>query len=192
MCFGSGSEREPLSTGSLVRIPEGFGNPTSTRDIHWTEGESEDTRSLAVKFRAFFEYCIYDPRRDGRPLDMRGLDNAQACSNADFQALLATLDPIGIGAPSANFIRLVRVSGTSTVYSRIAADGVQRLLQWRPTSRITAQDALEHAWFHGPFLCDRCKSEFEFKKHLDEHRCGDGIESQRMSVWDPLTIREEL
>ncbi|CEO94669.1 unnamed protein product (mitochondrion) [Plasmodiophora brassicae] len=160
-----------LGTSDVFRVRQ------RTRAIidRFLEGESEDTRSLAVKFRAFFEYCIYDPRRDGRPLDMRGLDNAQACSNADFQALLATLDPIGIGAPSANFIRLVR-----------------RLLQWRPTSRITAQDALEHAWFHGPFLCDRCKSEFEFKKHLDEHRCGDGIESQRMSVWDPLTIREEL
>jgi len=58
------------------------------------------------------------------------LPSKDACSDAAFQALMRKRDPLALGLPNKWAVKLVR-----------------RLLVWDAHSRITAERALEHAYF---------------------------------------------
>ncbi|DAZ97237.1 TPA: hypothetical protein N0F65_010399 [Lagenidium giganteum] len=60
-----------------------------------------------------------------------------------------------------------------------ALDLMWKLLQWTPSHRISARDALNHAFFRGPFVCQRSGRSFATQAELDVHEAYLAAEEQR-------------
>jgi len=130
----------------------------------------------AVLFRAFVEYGIYtlpddeseseDERRCAFDEGMRDngvnghsashdaeyVESAATCGDVRFHRLLRASDPLGIGAGDVWLVKLIR-----------------RLLRWDPAERMSAHQALTHAYFVGPYTCKRCGEKFETHVQLNDH-----------------------
>lgn len=111
-----------------------------------------EVKQKAILFRAFVEYCIYDamPKKDDDII--RALAVKQECNETHFLKMVVQHDPVHLGPPDIWFVRLIR-----------------RLLQWDPARRISAEDALTHAFFVGPYVCPVCGEEFELQADLESH-----------------------
>jgi serine/threonine protein kinase len=90
-----------------------------------------DVKNKAVLFRAFWEYCIYEPTPQGKDVWL-----PKACDDVKFAAVLRKWDPLGRGSPDKLLTKLMR-----------------RLLHWDPAQRLSADRALTHAYFKGPYRC---------------------------------------
>jgi len=111
---------------------------------------SSETRKQALLLGAFMELCLHETTEQfptGTEVSL-----VQRCNETHFDRELKRWDPLGQGVGNIWLTRLIR-----------------GLLQWRPELRLSAKDALAHAYFQGPYVCPICGAELEFEFHLAEH-----------------------
>lgn len=81
-----------------------------------------------------------------------------SCGLADFNNTIRRRDPLGVGLGDrwAPAVRLI-----------------WQLLRWDPRDRLAAEEALDHAFFVGDWVCPVCGAHFDLHRDLEEHSCGD-------------------
>ncbi|CAM9227026.1 unnamed protein product [Ectocarpus sp. 4 AP-2014] len=105
--------------------------------------EDDEVRAKAHLLAAMADMCIYsgsgshDGEGSSSPLGDTAVVN-ERCTLADLGGAVHTRDALDIGFPD-----------------QWGLDLLWRLLRWDPMSRISASDALEHAYFVGPYLSRR-------------------------------------
>jgi serine/threonine protein kinase len=146
----------------------------------WLE-EADLRKERAVLFRSFVEYGIFPTAAPATTATAAGgekekpaensdasTSNGHSCSDEHFQSLLQRYDPLGIGAPDRWMVKLLR-----------------RLLQWHPSARLSAGDALDHAYFRGPHRCGQCGQQFELQRERAHHEFN---EHQLHSSHEPTAV----
>eukprot|EP00850_Spirogloea_muscicola_P010354 SM000060S19686 [mRNA] locus=s60:512847:523180:- [translate_table: standard] len=112
------------------------------------------SRTVAHLLRALMELCILAPLQHlpqyqhWRETHKDGEMATWQCTEEALLHQLQQRDTLGLGIGTVWALRLLR-----------------RLLQWRPEDRISASQALRHAYFRsdpGGYTCDACGQEFEF------------------------------
>ena len=145
----------------MLGSPDVFRVSDRTRALIETRMASAppELRQRAVVFRALVEYCLYEPpaghAASGEPAGASSSKRSLLPPECDETVLgrrLEELDPAGQGAPNQWALRLLR-----------------RMLAWAPGRRISAERALQHAYFHGPYTCPVCGAEHEFHEELQAH-----------------------
>ncbi|EKX46159.1 hypothetical protein GUITHDRAFT_70869 [Guillardia theta CCMP2712] len=93
---------------------------------------SAAVRQQAYLFRAMIVYCIYPPMPSAKSHSQQSRSALvpSKCSDEHMHELLRSRDPLLLGLPNIWAVKLVR-----------------RLLAWNAESRITAERALQHAYF---------------------------------------------
>ncbi|OQS06191.1 phosphatase 1L [Thraustotheca clavata] len=129
-------------------------------DIH-LQHKSEDTKLKSYLLHVFTEFCIYEPPSLFRYHNDYALVHSD-CNFGTFNKTIQNRDPLHRGFQDS--------WGLNLLY---------KLLQWDPSKRITAQEALEHAYFHGPYVCNETGRTFATKVELELHKSY--LESQRQS-----------
>ena len=141
-----------------------------------------DVIEKAILFRAFIEYCIYplsapDQRSSNRADELPySTGGAAACNHTHVGEMLRRYDPLGVGLGELSEVEWVedgRVVGGSggVVRSNVLLYAMVRgLLQWHPHLRLSVEDALHHAYFHGDwYRCGVCQQGFELPAQLKAH-----------------------
>lgn len=140
-------------------------------------------------FRAFLEFCIYEPETANQPgnegdgvsaqaggswkrsehdVSGRGRQSEHSQHDSESEPLV---QPTIHACDAEHLARKLKKLDPSGVGAPLAlVQLVLRLLQWHPDRRITAAVALQHTYFRGPFVCDVCGSSFEFESQLATHR----------------------
>lgn len=96
-------------------------DPRTAARVHAKLGQTDDrTKSKALKFRAFNEYCVYDPP-----------DSTVDCNRKRMMSLYRAHDPFGLGFDD----------------SPLLLDLIQQLMRWVPKDRMTPQEAIRHPYF---------------------------------------------
>eukprot|EP00850_Spirogloea_muscicola_P020367 SM000213S06832 [mRNA] locus=s213:120475:131093:- [translate_table: standard] len=112
------------------------------------------SRTVAHLLRALMELCILVPMQHlpqyqhWRETHKDGEMATWQCTEEALLHQLQQRDTLGLGIGTVWALRLLR-----------------RLLQWRPEDRISASQALRHAYFRsdpGGYTCEACGQEFEF------------------------------
>ncbi|CAN6439617.1 unnamed protein product [Victoria cruziana] len=107
----------------------------------YLDGWTMETRELAYRLRAFMEMCILVP--GDSPLHQstgaKGEHGASwlaswKCTEEAFSEQVKARDPLKLGFPDIQYLRLVR-----------------QLLIWHPADRLSVVDALQHPYFHPRF-----------------------------------------
>ena len=128
----------------------------------------EDVVEKAILFRAFIEYCIY-PATTGPAAG----PSDSACNHTHVADMLRRYDPLGVGLGD-----LSELDGPGRVASGVGGvrlsvllyTMVRGLLQWHPHLRLSVEDALQHAYFHGDwYRCVVCNEQFELPGLLQAH-----------------------
>ncbi|CAM9213865.1 unnamed protein product, partial [Chrysoparadoxa australica] len=104
-------------------------------------GKDEDSRSKAFLLAAMADFCITPDSLQHWPLGDKAVV-MEHCGLEDFGKALHQRDPLDIG-----------------FHDPWGLDLLWRLLRWDPKQRISAEDALEHAYFAGSFISKRDASE---------------------------------
>ncbi|CAI5728088.1 unnamed protein product [Hyaloperonospora brassicae] len=99
------------------------------------------------------EFCIFRPA----PQQLRSLWDtyalvSESCHFGRFNQTVVARDPLK--------------KGLDDVYG---LDLMWKLLQWHPSERIAAADALQHAYFHGPYVCPESGRAFATQQELTLH-----------------------
>lgn len=113
------------------------------------DGQTEEVKAQACKFGAFVEYGIFHPLSRSR---VALSATTEESIREVFSKKLRELDETKKGFEDENGLKLLL-----------------RLLQWDTKNRITAERALKHAFFEGPFVCNDCGVSFEFKEDMEPH-----------------------
>ncbi|KAL2652139.1 hypothetical protein R1flu_020267 [Riccia fluitans] len=116
----------------VLGTPHVFQITSRTRALldHRLQGWDQSAKETAYMLRAFLEMCILLP---GLPLQHQEEQRLASweCTEQAFLEQMKQRDFLGIGMPDKWALRLVR-----------------SLLQWYPEDRISAEDALNHPYFH--------------------------------------------
>ncbi|GLE02277.1 hypothetical protein PINS_up011115 [Pythium insidiosum] len=109
------------------------------------------------------EFCIFRPS----PHELRALWNQYAlvsdgCHFGRFNTTIVQRDPKRRG-----------------LFDRWGLDLMWKLLQWHPAQRISAQDALEHAFFRGAYTCEATGRAFATRQELQLHEQYLAVQRQR-------------
>ncbi|KAE9127666.1 hypothetical protein PF010_g4790 [Phytophthora fragariae] len=99
------------------------------------------------------EFCIFQPA----PRQLRSLWDkyalvSESCHFGRFNQTVVDRDPLKRGLEDS-----------------WGLDLMWRLLQWHPSERISAEDALEHAYFRGPYVCKESGRRFATRQDLLLH-----------------------
>ncbi|KDO16164.1 hypothetical protein SPRG_18300 [Saprolegnia parasitica CBS 223.65] len=124
--------------------------------------DSEETKRKSYLLHVFTEFCIYEPPSLYRYHNDYALVHSD-CNFGTFNKTIQARDPLERGFQDA--------WGLNLLY---------KLLQWDPAKRISAIDALEHAYFRGPYVCPESGREFSTRRELEVHEAY--LESQRHST----------
>jgi hypothetical protein len=136
-----------------------------------------ETIEKTIFLRALTDWCIYEPSTQYHDLHSNTASTSQAsalafsetCSDATFKSLLKQHDPLHIGVGE-------------TLQSRLLVRLIRGLLRWDPSNRLTAEEALQHAYFHGDYYkCDLCGSKMEFYYEYTMHM--QDIHSSWINQW---------
>lgn len=114
--------------------------------------KSPQAKSKSYLLHSLAEYCIYQPSNVLSSFQQYALV-PQACHIGRFNETLRRKDPLGIG-----------------FQSQMGLDLLWRLLAWSPVNRISAVEALEHAYFRGPYRCPESDREFATRGDLETHQ----------------------
>ncbi len=134
-------------------------------------GQPHEIIERAVLFRSFLEYCIYPAtadirnsnknqhnrhrhrhRRRRRDRDRDDGSSSGVCSDAILADKLRQVDQLHVGITDPWLLKLIRA-----------------LLMWNPDDRISAADALQHAYFTQPYRCDVCAEEYPTRGEWEYH-----------------------
>ncbi|OQR96554.1 protein phosphatase 1L-like protein [Achlya hypogyna] len=130
-------------------------------DVH-LQHKSEEAKRKSYLLQVFTEFCIYEPPSLVRYHNEYALVHSD-CNFGTFNQTLQARDPLGRGFQDA--------WGLNLLY---------KLLQWDPAKRISAADALQHAYFRGPYVCGETGRAFATRAELEVHEAY--LESQRHST----------
>lgn len=128
----------------------------------------EAVKRKSYLLHAMAEYCIY------RPNNMRASHEQyalvpQPCNLGQFNTTLRDRDPLRKGLQDQWGVHLL-----------------WQMLQWSPENRISAKDALQHAYFTGPYVCPDTQREFATAEELSKHnaylRAQSRLKEKRASV----------
>lgn len=104
------------------------------------EGWNESLKELAYKLRSFMELCILIPGSSSKHHHVAGTKDRDGaspaswkCSEEFFSQQIKNKDPLKLGFPNVQAMRLVR-----------------QLLLWDPDDRLSVDDALRHPYFQPP------------------------------------------
>ncbi|KAG1705396.1 hypothetical protein DVH05_004325 [Phytophthora capsici] len=99
------------------------------------------------------EFCIFQPGpRQLRLLWDKYALVSESCHFGRFNQTVVERDPLKRGLEDA-----------------WGLDLMWRLLQWHPSERITAEEALQHAYFQGPYVCNESGRRFATRQELHLH-----------------------
>lgn len=99
------------------------------------------------------EFCIFQPgSRQLRSLYDKYALVTESCHFGRFNQTLVERDPLKRGLEDS-----------------WGLDLIWRLLQWHPSARISAKEALQHAFFQGPYVCHESGRQFATKDELLLH-----------------------
>jgi len=125
---------------------------------HRLRGSPQRVLEAAYLLRALTEHCVYPPqsvtKEDMNPALARLLD--ENCSGQSFGEMVRQRDPFGIGMNDPWGVLLLR-----------------RLLKWNPQERVSAAEALKHAYLREDgstgFRCsdEDGAQEYEFESDMD-------------------------
>jgi len=128
-----------------------------------------DVVERAILFRAFIEYCIYPAGgvQYATGSGGSGGSGGEACNHTHVGEMLRRYDPLGVGLGELGGVD----GGSAGVRSSVLLYAMVRgLLQWHPHLRLSVEDALHHAYFHGDwYRCGVCGEEFELPALLQAH-----------------------
>ncbi|KAL4109919.1 hypothetical protein PRIC1_001613 [Phytophthora ramorum] len=121
--------------------------------------DSEEAAKSGWRTKAYLlhvltqEFCIFQPA----PRQLRSLWDkyalvSESCHFGRFNQTVVERDPLKRGLEDS-----------------WGLDLMWRLLQWHPSERITAQDALQHAYFRGPYVCKESGRRFATHQELLLH-----------------------
>ncbi|TMW61031.1 hypothetical protein Poli38472_014492 [Pythium oligandrum] len=122
-------------------------------DVH-LRGKDEATKRKSYLLHVLtHEFCIYQPSSH----ELHALWNQYAlvndgCHFGKFNTTIVERDP--------------KHKGLS---NRWGLDLMWKLLQWNPSQRISAREALQHAFFQGPYMSTEDGRRFATKHELDLH-----------------------
>ncbi|CAK4391457.1 unnamed protein product [Aphanomyces euteiches] len=131
--------------------------------------KSEAVRSKSYLLHVFTEFCIFQPPSLHRYHQDYALVHS-ACNFGTFNTTIQQRDPLGIGFQDSWGLHLL-----------------WKLLQWDPEKRITARDALNHAYFQGPYVCSESQRAFPTLQELKLHQAF--LESKRAAKRDTFIQR---
>ena len=135
----------------------------------------EDVVEKAILFRAFIEYCVYPAGGlDQRTDRTDELPYTSACNHTHVGEMLRRYDPLGVGLGElgqAGELGAEERGQRGVVRSSVLLYAMVRgLLQWHPHLRLSVEDALQHAYFHGDwYRCGLCGQEHELPQLLKAH-----------------------
>lgn len=113
------------------------------------------------------EFCIFQPE----PRQLRSLWDqyalvSESCHFGRFNHTVVSRDPLKRG-----------------LEDNWGLDLMWRLLQWHPAQRITAEQALQHAYFRGPYVCQESGRRFATKQELLLHERYLQVQRERDSIF---------
>lgn len=116
---------------------------------------NEQTRSKAYLLHVLtHEFCIFQPpSQQLRTLWDKYALVSESCHFGKFNKTVVERDPLHKG-----------------LENPYALDLMWKMLQWLPERRISAAEALEHAFFRGPYVCASSGRQFATKKELELHK----------------------
>ncbi|RHY28807.1 hypothetical protein DYB32_005691 [Aphanomyces invadans] len=114
--------------------------------------EPEATRSKSYLLHVLTEFCIFQPPSLARYHEDYALVH-DACNFGTFNTTIQSRDPLGLGLQDPYGLHLL-----------------WQLLQWDPAKRMSARDALAHAYFQGPYVCNETGRHFPTEADLALHQ----------------------
>ncbi|KAF0694167.1 Aste57867_14927 [Aphanomyces stellatus] len=121
--------------------------------------KSEAMRTKSYLLHVLTEFCIFQPPSLYRYHEDYAVVHS-TCNFGTFNTTIQKRDPLGRGFQDADGLHLL-----------------WNLLQWDPEKRITARDALDHAYFQGPYVCQESQRAFPTRADLLLHQAY--LESKR-------------
>ncbi|ETW00733.1 CMGC protein kinase [Aphanomyces invadans] len=120
-------------------------------DAHMRD-KPEATRSKSYLLHVLTEFCIFQPPSLARYHEDYALVH-DACNFGTFNTTIQSRDPLGLGLQDPYGLHLL-----------------WQLLQWDPAKRMSARDALAHAYFQGPYVCNETGRHFPTEADLALHQ----------------------
>nr|AIG56423.1 secreted protein [Achlya hypogyna] len=151
-----------ISSRARAKLDVHLQHKARALDSAYKASRSEEAKRKSYLLQVFTEFCIYEPPSLVRYHNEYALVHSD-CNFGTFNQTLQARDPLGRGFQDA--------WGLNLLY---------KLLQWDPAKRISAADALQHAYFRGPYVCGETGRAFATRAELEVHEAY--LESQRHST----------